>query len=282
MDIQKAILPVAIAVALAQTAFADNSPSAVKGAQAIFDKLGNGQAHITKSFDGPPGSGLTGLAVSLGEGRNMVAYTTADGKYIIVGAVFGSDGNNYSLAAAQKYLPPPPPPPNVGKNFNDLSKTHTFLWGKASAKKEIWALEDPDCIFCNKFSNEIKPFVDSGEVKVHVIMAGFLKPDSLGKAAAILGAKDPAQAYEKDESDFNASEEEGGIKPDTSNQKAVDQVKANNEWMRSHGIGGTPYILYRNKEGKPSVMPGYPSDIKGLLDQVQGGSSPVPSSSSAK
>ena len=263
-------------------AIAANDSPAVKGAQIIFDKLSNGQAHITKSFDGPPGSGLTGLAVNLGGPRNMIAYTTRDGKYIIVGAVFAAGGENYSMMAAQKYLPPPPPPPSAAKNFKDLGETHTYLWGKASAKKAIWAVLDPDCIYCHKFYQEVAPFVDAGEVKVHVIQVGFLKPDSLGKAAAILGSKDPQEALAKDESNFNEAQEEGGIKADTSNAGVVAQVKANNAWMQSHGIGGTPYMLYRDVHGNVAVEPGFPQNITEFLSMVGGGASPKPAASGAR
>jgi thiol:disulfide interchange protein DsbG len=271
LNFRKAILPAVLVGLFSHVAFADNDPAVVKSAQAIFDKLGNGQAHITKSFDGPAGSDLTGLAVSLGGQRNMVAYATKDGKYIIVGAVFGADGENYSLKASQEYLPPPPPPPSAKANFDALGQTHTYLWGKPGAKKELWAVLDPDCIFCHKFYVEAEPFVKSGEVKIHVVQTGFLKPDSLGKAAAILGAKNQVDMYIKDEANFNDATEDGGIKPDMSNAKAVAQVKENNAWMQSHGIGGTPYILYRGKNGDPQVMPGFPQDINGLLALVHDG-----------
>lgn len=268
VNIRKALIPAALAATFTHVALAANDPAAVKGAQAIFDHLGNGQAHITHSFDGPPGSGLTGLAVNLGGVRNMVAYTTKDGQYIIVGAVFGADGENYSLKASQEFLPPPPPPPSAGKNLADIEKAHTFLWGRPNAPKALWAVMDPDCIFCHRFFGEIAPFVQSGAVKVHVLQVGFLKPDSLGKAAAILGAKDPAQALVTDETGFNEATEEGGIQPDSSDKSALGVIKANNAWMQAHGIGGTPYILYRGVKGEPMVMPGFPQNIELLLSQI--------------
>lgn len=279
VNIRKAFLPAVLATLFTHAALAANDPAAVKGAQTIFDKLGNGQAHITKSFDGPPGSGLTGLAVNLGGERNMVAYTTKDGQYIIIGAVFGADGQNYSLKASQAYLPPPPPPPSAKANFQDLGKAHTYLWGSPKAKKEMWAVMDPDCIFCHKFYDEVAPFVKSGEVKIHIVQVGFLKPDSLGKAAAIFAAKDPQELLAKDEAGFVEATEEGGIKADTSDAKAVAMVKDNNTWMQSHGIGGTPYILYRGVNGEPAVMPGFPQDINSFLAMVETGGSAKPAAS---
>jgi thiol:disulfide interchange protein DsbG len=260
---------VASAAAPTATHATQVAPAAQAGAQGILDHLSRGQAKIKKTFAGPAGSGLTGLVVDLGvPGREMVAFTTHDGKYMIVGGVFDAAGTNYSLKAMQAYLPPAPAPANAQKNFEDLSKAHLYLWGKADAAKELWVLVDPDCIFCHKLYVDLAPLVASGRVKVHVIQAGFLKPDALGKAAAILGAKNPAAALVEDEGQFDVATEEGGIKPDLTNGQAIGWAKQNNEWMQSHGIGGTPYVMYRDLHGKVGVVAGYPSDINALLTQV--------------
>jgi thiol:disulfide interchange protein DsbG len=257
-----------VATALLASAAMAQTP-AETGAQTILTKLSHGQAKVKKTFAGPAGSGLTGLVVDLGQpGREMIAYTTSNGKYMIVGGVFDASGKNYSLAAMQQYLPPPPPPPNAAKNFASLKDTHTYVWGQASAKKEIWFLEDPDCIWCHRLFDALSPAVNSGEVKVHVIQAGFLKPDSLAKAAAIMASKDPAAALVEDETKFNVSAEEGGITGSLKDAKAVAEVKANNAWMQSHGVGGTPYVLYKDVHGQVQVVPGMPSDVSAMLAQV--------------
>lgn len=260
------LAPVAAAL-LAATAAAQTP--AETGAQAILKNLSHGQASIKKTFAGPAGSGLTGLVVDLGQpGREMIAYTTANGKYMLVGGVFDASGKNYSLAAMQQYLPPPPAPPNAEKNFAALGQTHTYVWGQASAKKEIWFVEDPDCIWCHRLFGALQPAVNAGEVKVHVIQVGFLKSDSLAKAAAILASKNPAEALVEDETKFNVDAEEGGIEGSLKDAKAVADVKANNAWMQSHGIGGTPYVLYRDVHGKVQIVPGMPSDVNAMLAQV--------------
>jgi len=243
---------------------AASAPAAVVAA---VQKISNGQAKIEHTFAAP--LGLIGMAVNLGANRNMILYASPDGKYMVMGGIFGPDGQNYTMEAAKKYLPPPPPPPNAATNFAALKDTKTFLWGKPSAKKEVWMVADPDCIFCHKMFKGFEPFVKNGTLKVHLIMVGFLKPDSLGKAAAIYASPDPAAAFVKDETQFNAATEEGGVKPDLSNKDAVAAIKANNAWMSAHGITGTPYILYRNKSGDPAVLPGFTADAQGFLEGVQ-------------
>lgn len=251
-------------------------PKAPPGALKALQQLSQGQAQITDTFDGPPGTGLVGLAVSLGQGRNMIMYATKDGKYVIVGGIFGADGVNYSMQAAQKYLPATPgaanpvvPPVNIEQTFKDLDKTSHYTWGKDSAKKELWAVMDPNCVYCHKFYLDAKPLVEKGELKVHVIPVGFLRPDSAGKAAAILGAPNPAEALNKHEQTFNPANETGGIEPDDKNEAVKAKIKANTEWMNAHNLGGTPYILYIGTDGKPAAVPGYPQDLAGLLKTVK-------------
>lgn len=229
--------------------------------------LGNGQAVILHVFPAP--MNLLGVAMEMGGGRNMIMYTSQDAKYFIMGGIFGADGHNYTLEDSKKYLPAPPAPPGAGDNFAALSGTSSILWGKPSAKKEIWMLVDPNCIFCHKIYTEFKPFVDNGTVKVHVIPAGFLKPDSAARAAAILAAKNKVAAFIKDETGFDDATETGGIAPNTTDMHATELVKKNTVWMTSHGIGGTPYVLYLDKSGKPAVLPGFTPDAKGFLDGVK-------------
>lgn len=231
-----------------------------------LDKLSGGQVKVLRVFPAP--AGLLGVAITQGPGQNGIVYMTADGSYILRGEILKSDGTNVTQAEADHYLPKPP---TAAQNFAALDKTHTFLWGKASAKKELWIVFDPNCIYCHKTYKDLKGYVAKGAVKVNIIQVGFLKPSSLGKAAAILAAKDPAKALATDEKGFNVAAEEGGIKPDLSDSAAVAQVKENNAWMQAQGIGGTPYLLFRDAEGKAHAIGGYDPDTAKLLAAIGDG-----------
>lgn len=247
--------------ATANATRADETPPAA--ITRTLDRLTNGQIKILRTFDAP--AGLVGVAVSQGKGHNGIFYMTPDGSYILQGEIVKSDGTNVTRADADKYLPKPP---GAAENFATLDKTHDFLWGKESARKQIWILFDPNCIYCHKTYEALKPEVEKGTVKVHIIMAGFLKASSLGKAAAILSARDPAAALAMDESGFDAKVEEGSIKGDESDADAVALVKKNNDWMRQQGIGGTPYQLFIDTNGKVQAVSGYMPDIDKLMSAI--------------
>jgi thiol:disulfide interchange protein DsbG len=255
--------PPAATAATPAPAAAPKSVDVPDAVQATLNKLTGGTTKVLGAFEAP--AGLIGLAVSLGAQKNAILYATPDGKYLMQGMIVSSDGENLTQAEAKQMLPQPP---DAAANFASLDKTHSYLWGKASAPKEMWVLFDPNCIYCHKAYDALKPAVSAGKVKVHVIQAGFLKADSMPKAAAIMAAKDPAAALATDEKNFDEAKEEGSIKGDMSNKDAVAKVTANNSWMQAQGIGGTPYVLYKDTAGKAQDIAGFDPDIDGLLAKI--------------
>ena len=230
---------------------------------ATLDKLTGGKAKILRAFQAP--SGLIGVAITEGGSQNGIIYVSPDGKYVFQGVIIGPDGDNVTQQEASDYLPKPP---SAADNFAVLDKTHTYLWGQPSAPKELWIVFDPNCIYCHKTFESLQKYVSDGTVKVNIIQVGFLKKSSLGKAAAILSSKNPVAALTEDETKFDVDAEEGGIAPDTSDAKAVQQVRENNAWMDAQQIDGTPYLLYRNSEGKPEAIGGYVEDVPSLLKKI--------------
>jgi thiol:disulfide interchange protein DsbG len=241
-------------------------PSRAATAQmdATIRRISKGRARVLRLFPGPKASGLQGVVLATASG-SFIAYATANGKYVLSGNLVGADGTNYSERAAQRYLPPPPPSAHAAKNYADRTHTTSFVWGRAGAPKSMWVVIDPNCIYCNVFFNEIRPYVDTGRLKLHVIMVGVIKPDSLGKSAAILSASDPAEALAADESKFDKADEEGGIAPVLNNAPALEMVKANNAWMREHRIAGTPYAMYAYSSGQIASSSGMPANLGAII-----------------
>ena len=238
-------------------------PAATSPVNGLVARLSGGRAKIVRTFSAP--LGLIGLVVSGGPGRTAVLYASRDGQYLINGQIYGADGRNYTRAAQQLYLPPPPTP---AQTFGALKETHTFLWGKESASKEIWMIFDPDCIFCHKSYESLKALVSEGKLKVHIIAVGFLKPDAMGKSAAIVGASAPSAALANDEDKYDVATEEGGAIADFRDAKALRWVQGNTEWMKAHGITGTPYMLWRDPSGRVRAEAGYESDVAALMARI--------------
>lgn len=282
-------------------------PAYQAGAKTIV-AMSHGQAKILHAF--PAKAGLNGYAVQLAPGHALVMYTSKNGKYVFMGGVFDASGKNYSVVYAHKYLPAADLPHVFSPTAMSkaVHQTTNFLIGNPDAKKAVWMVADPNCIFCHLTWEHLKPYVDRGELKIHLIPVGFLKPSSLDKAATILSTKDAAKAWRYDEAHFNVQEEEGGIVPPipaSANQEAkqhpkfkkllatvqarigkeehagivvpktlpasdIKAVQSNNTWMNRHGISGTPFLVYRDRTGKWAVNPGMPGNTKAFVAGIEG------------
>ncbi|MDN5874725.1 MAG: thioredoxin fold domain-containing protein [Sinobacteraceae bacterium] len=233
---------------------AETKPAKAEPARppALLSTLVNlGKIEIAKSFVTPI-AGVTGYLVKQ-HGRYTVLYG-APGGYMIAGAVIGPDGRNLSAQYQKQYAPKPDVSAIVKQADADPS---VFTAGKSSTV--LYAIEDPNCIFCHKLEKVIEPLIAQGKIEVHYILVGFLKPDSAARAAAILGAEDPYKALVKNTEDFDVRSEEGGYPAGQApGPKMLATLKRHLDWMGQAGSSGTPTILYRDKTGAWVARAGFP------------------------
>src|SRR5580698_4973822 len=107
---------------------------------------------------------------------------------------------------AQTYLP--------ASAVAQLQQTSVIVEGATGdkVKSTIYVFMDPNCIFCHYAWEAFQPYEAVG-LQVQWIPMGFLKPDSSGKAAALLDARDGAALLRENEVKFSEANESGGIKP---------------------------------------------------------------------
>ena len=114
---------------------------------------------------------------------------------------------------------------------------------------------DPNCPYCNMFWKQARPWVESGAVQVRHVMVGMLMPDSAGKAAALLVAKDPEAALNVHEEAGKASQ----LKPIERISPTVNQqLEANLTLMSEMGASATPAIYYLDDDGRLQQHQGAP------------------------
>ncbi|MBU2765020.1 thiol:disulfide interchange protein DsbG [Acidithiobacillus ferrivorans] len=239
--------------------------------RALIEKLSNGQSKILHAF--PAAMGLDGFAVEVGgSGRDVLMYTSQNGKYFLVGGIFNAAGHNLSKQYAQKYLPAASMAPAVSKPADLLqSMRHTtwFTVGNPAAKKHVWIVMDPNCIFCHKTWEAMLPYINKGDILLHVTLVGFLKHSSPTKAATILMNKNPAQALLQNEKAFNDETEEGATVPSKLIPKTIQaEVSANSGWMSKNGLGGTPFVIWKGVHGKVHAQAGEPPDMQAFVESV--------------
>ncbi|MFB9867359.1 thiol:disulfide interchange protein DsbG [Vreelandella sulfidaeris] len=222
--------------------------------QALVDQ----GVEIHASFEAP--GGLRGYGAST-EGREMVIYLTPDGEHAVVGTLTDSQGNNLTDAQLDEHVRAP----LEAQTWQLLRDSHWVQDGDVQAPRVIYTFTDPNCPYCRQLWQETRPWVEAGEVQLRHIMVGILAPDSPGKAAAILGADDPAatlQAHERAEITVEASAQPREIE---------EQVYANNQLFEALGLYATPTSAFQREVENGTLrierIQGLPSDEQ-LIDMM--------------
>jgi thiol:disulfide interchange protein DsbG len=122
----------------------------------------------------------------------------------------------------------------------------------------MYVFFDPNCPYCRRVYENLRPQVEFGEVELRWIPVGILMTTSLGKAAAMLEAKNPADALHRNEERFSTDtgafggvEEEPVPRDDTLRRLAL-----NLALLRRSGRDAVPSLLYRDKRGQAHFLIG--------------------------
>lgn len=214
----------------------------------------------------PSAGGMTAYAAHAGT-EPMALYLTPDGKHVIAGTMFDTTGKNLTAAGLEKA---------VSLSMSDavwgaLEKSRWIADGRADAPRTVYVFTDPNCPYCNKLWADVRPWVDAGKVQLRHVMVGILTPSSAGKAAALLGDKNPAaalDAYERGHVATNAKTlassrpkplGDDGLKPLAVVPAAVSaQLETNAALMASFGLQATPALVWKDAKGGVQMRQGAP------------------------
>ncbi|MBC3420443.1 MULTISPECIES: thiol:disulfide interchange protein DsbG [unclassified Pseudomonas] len=236
-----ALLPLSLALLVAPLAQAEPWPKAIQQMEAKG-------AVIKGTFDAP--NGLRGYAAEY-HNNGIALYLTPDGKHVLVGSLFDEQGQDLSAEPLDKLVYTP-----MSKEiWAKMEKTAWIQDGKTDAPRIVYLFSDPNCPYCNMFWQQARPWVESGKVQLRHIMVGIIRPDSPGKSAALLSAKDPAKALQDHESAGKAST----LKAlDTIPDATQKQLAVNQALMEEMGLGATPAIFYQDEQGQLQSQQGAP------------------------
>jgi thiol:disulfide interchange protein DsbG len=245
-------------------------PAAFAPGAAAIASLSHGAAKILAAFQAAPG--IDGYGIEAGPNQDGIVYTTADGRYVFMGDLFGPGGANLSQTYAQQYLPaaatqPPATPP--AQIWQQLNKVTQFQVGNPKAPKHVVIFLDPNCIYCHMTYVAMEPYLKNGSLRLSVVPVGVIKATSMGRAEALLTAANPTKALSQDEARFDSTNEEGGLAEAVNPPaKIVAEINANNAFMQANNIDGTPYLMFHDASGAAQAVSGMPPDIKAFLAGV--------------
>ena len=255
----------AAAVVSAPAPGAAATPSALATPPALEYPLQHGY-HAIRSFKAA--SGLTGWVIQSQYGSYSVFYSTADGQSLIDGDLLDSNGENLTDRYIEQYAPAP----DLAAFWPRFEHASSIVTGTHSNPKSvIYAIMDPNCIFCHLLWIALKPYEAAG-LQVRWVPVGFLHQDSAPKAAALLSGGESALTQLQDH--FDEKKESGGIAGIAVTPELKRELDANLALMRDARVQGTPGIFYRTAAGQVRRKSGMPSlaelvDITGLPAQPE-------------
>lgn len=250
-----------VGLALIQSAWGHAAPvdAAEKERPPVIRNIEQQGLEILAEFEAP--GGLRGFAGVTGN-RPVALYVTPDGEHAIVGTLLNAKGEDVSASQLERLVVQP-----ISKRiWAQLERSQWIVDGNPKAPRVVYAFMDPNCPYCHRFWEASRRWVQSGKVQIRHILVGVIRADSANKAAAILTAKSPSEAFTLNEQ----RHAEGGI-------KGVEKVSAdvqakldtNAALMEELGFQGTPGILFQDETGAIQSRSGMPApeDMRTVLGQ---------------
>ena len=196
----------------------------------------------------------------LGGERPVTVYVLPTGE-AIVGTRLNVMGEPLDEAILQDLLAQP----ISERAWAELEAASWVRDGQADAPRIVYTFTDPNCPYCNLFWEASRPWVEAGKVQLRHLLVGVIRPDSPGKAAAILEAPDQSAALQENEENYD----HGGIAPvESIADDSAAILDANQSLMSAMGFRGTPGIVVRDDEGVLRSYSGMPPSE--ALDDVFG------------
>jgi len=177
----------------------------------------------------------------------VIAYVTADGKYLFTGNVYDLDTQT-NLTAARRNAA-------RSKALAAVKEDETIVFSPPSPKMTVTVFTDVDCAYCRKFHSQIADFNNAG-IKVRYMMYPRTGPATASwrKAENVLCSTDRKEALTK----AKRGEE---IK---SKNCGDDAVKAQYALGDDLGVDGTPAIFTQSGD----YIGGYMSPVQ-LVQAIQ-------------
>lgn len=152
----------------------------------------------------------------------------------------------------------------------------------AAAPKATWVAQgqghhvlyvffDPNCGYCPMLYKNLQPLIAPHDLQLRWIPVAMLDATSLGKAAAILQAKDPKAALDYNEAHYNTEAYTGSIPEEIPSAATEARLRANEVLLNQVGIPVVPTMLFQAKSGEAMMIQGVlsPIALRKVLDRVR-------------
>lgn len=142
---------------------------------------------------------------------------------------------------------------------------------QGQGQRIIYIIVDANCGYCQLLYKNLQPFIASHNLQLRWVPVAIVDPTSLGKAAAILQAKDPKTALDYNETHYNTKTYTGAIAEEIPTAATEARLRANEALLNQVGIPVVPTMLFAAKTGEAMMIQGAlsPIALRKVLDRVR-------------
>lgn len=174
----------------------------------------------------------------------QIVYTNRDVSMIVVGALI--DPATMTNLTAQRLGELTAVP------FDDLPLEDAIKIVRGKGTRVMASFEDPNCGYCRKFVRDSTALKD---VTIYTFLMPMLSDDSWAKSRAVWCAKDREKAWTELMT--------AGKSPALADQKCDTSVLERNVALgRSHGIHGTPTLIFADGTRVPGAIPAAQIEVR--------------------
>jgi len=136
-----------------------------------------------------------------------------------------------------------------------MAEIDSVAWvAEGQGKRVVYLFFDPNCPSCQFLFKNLRSFVQSGEYQFRWVPVAIVNPTSLGKAAAILEADNPLEAFYKNETHYQAYS--GGLDEQIASQTTERKLAVNERLLNKLNIPVIPSMLFIDKDQKTVLIQG--------------------------
>ncbi|HHM6453940.1 TPA: thiol:disulfide interchange protein DsbG [Pseudomonas aeruginosa] len=235
----KVLSPIALAAFASHAAAAETAE--VTPVESYLMSKGNA---IVQAF--PAASGMKGIVVDNGAEKRLF-YVTPDGKSLLAGVMFDTQGANLTsvdLARTASVEPVPQSSQSAGSLAQAWKQAEQLKWlAEGDADRVMYAFFDPNCAYCHELWGMLRAPVAAGDVQVRWIPISILRASSNELNAAIY-----QQAATEGVLVPMAEMAKRQLQPATVTEGIRQSLADNLALFRQAGFRRTPMILYRDKD----------------------------------
>ena len=182
---------------------------------------------------------------------------------LVLGLMFGLTVGGAALAASDE---------QKSRNETTLAAAPKATWiAQGQGRRVVYVFFDPNCAYCPLLHKSLHPLIAPYDLQLRWIPVAILDATSLGKAAAIMQAKDPKAALDYNEAHYNMGTHSGSISEEIPSAATEADLHANEALLNQVGIPVVPTMLFRAKSGEAMVIQGAlsPVALRKVLDRVR-------------